>query len=95
MKVLVKKFSSESNEHSRSLMTFEKFVFKYGEEMIDSIFARKVFEDEGIELIPTISAIGHPHGAITKDEFDFIILCFIQGVKEHLYEIDEIFCFYM
>lgn len=93
MKVLVGKFSSESNEHSRSLMTFEKFVFKYGEEMIDSIFARKVFEDEGIELIPTISAIGHPHGPVTKDAFDFIISRFKQGVKEHLHEIDGIFLF--
>lgn len=29
--------------------------------MINLIFARKVFEDEGIELIPTISSIGHSH----------------------------------
>lgn len=93
MKVLVGKFSSESNEHSRSLMTFEKFIFKYGEEMIDSIFVRDVFENEGIELIPTISAIGHPHGPVTKDTFEFILSRFVQGVKEHLNEIDAIFLF--
>ena len=32
MRVLVGQFSSESNEHSRSLMTFEKFLFRFGEE---------------------------------------------------------------
>lgn len=63
--------------------------------MIDLIFARKVFEDEGIELIPTISSIGHSHWPVTKDAFDFIISYFIQGVKVHLYEIDGFFCFYM
>ena len=93
MKVLMGKFSSESNEHSHSLMTFEKFVFKYGEECLDAMFARKVFEEEGIELIPTIAAIGHPHGLVTKDAFDFILSRFIQGVKEHLHEIDGIFLF--
>ncbi len=93
MKVLVGKFSSESNEHSRSFMTFEKFIFKYGEEMIDSMFVRDIFEEQGIELIPTISAIGHPHGPVTKDAFDFILSRFVQGVKEHLHEIDGIFLF--
>ena len=93
MKVLMGKFSSESNEHSQSLMTFEKFVFKYGEECLDAMYARHIFEDEGIELIPTIAAIGHPHGLVTKDAFDFILSRFVQGVKEHLHEIDGIFLF--
>ena len=45
MRVLVGQFSSESNEHSRSLMTFEKFLFRFGEEMLDSIYCRDIFED--------------------------------------------------
>lgn len=32
MKVLVGRFSSESNEHSRSLMSLDKFILKYGED---------------------------------------------------------------
>ena len=44
MKVLLGYFSSESNEHSHSLMTFEKFIFKFGEEMIDSMYVRDIFE---------------------------------------------------
>ena len=57
MKVLFAYFSSESNEHSRSLMTFDKFVFKFGEEAVQHVSCRKVFEDAGIELIPAIIAI--------------------------------------
>lgn len=93
MKVLVGKFSSESNEHSRSKMTFDKFIFRYGDEVIDNIFAGDIFAKEGIELIPSIAAIGHPHGPVTKDAFDFILSRFTQCVKEHLDEIDGIFLF--
>ena len=93
MKVLVGKFSSESNEHSRSKMTFDKFIFRYGDEVIDNIFAGDIFAKEGIELIPSIAAIGHPHGPVTKEAFDFILSRFTQCVKEHLDEIDGIFLF--
>ena len=93
MKVLLGYFSSESNEHSHSLMTFEKFIFKFGEEMIDSMYVRDIFEDAGIELIPSICAKGHPHGPVTKDAFDFIMNRFTHEVEEHLSEIDGIFLF--
>lgn len=93
MKVLVGHFSSESNEHSRSLMTFDKFIFKYGEDMVDSMYVRDIFENAGIELIPSISAKGHPHGPVTKDAFDYIMSRFVYSVKEHLHEIDGIFLF--
>lgn len=44
MKVLVGRFSSESNEHSRSLMSLDKFILKYGEDCIDSMYCRDIFE---------------------------------------------------
>lgn len=93
MKVLVGKFSSESNEHSHSLMSFDKFIFKFGEDMVDAVFVRDVFEAAGIELIPSIAAIGHPHGLVTKDAFDFILARFVESVTSHLHEIDGIFLF--
>ena len=93
MKVLVARFSSESNEHSRSLMSFDKFVFKFGEDCVDSMYTRDIFEGAGIEMIPSIAAIGHPHGPVTKDAFDFILARLIHDVKEHLHEIDGIFLF--
>lgn len=56
MKVLVGRFSSESNEHSRSLMSLDKFILKYGEDCIDSMYCRDIFEENGIELIPSIDS---------------------------------------
>lgn len=93
MKVLFGHFSSESNEHSRSRMTFDKFVFKYGEDALKHLYCRSIFEDAGIELIPSITAIGHPHGPVTYDAFEFILSRFVTEVKNHLHELDGIFLF--
>ncbi|MEG0526030.1 MAG: M81 family metallopeptidase [Longicatena sp.] len=93
MKVLFGYFSSESNEHSRSLMTFDKFVFKFGEEAIQHVSCRNVFEDAGIELIPSIIARGHPHGLVTYDAFEFIRSRLLTEVKAHMHEIDGIYLF--
>jgi len=93
MKVLIGGFSSESNEHSLSQMTFEKFIFKYGTELIDSMHVSDIFESAKVDLIPSILARGHPHGPVTKDAFDFIFSRFKHDVKKHLNEIDGIFLF--
>ena len=93
MKVLVGHFSSESNEHSKSRMTFDKFVFKFGEDALQHLHCRSIFEEAGIELIPSICAIGHPHGPVTYDAFEFILSRFITEVKNHLHEIDGIYLF--
>lgn len=93
MKILMGKFSSESNEHSRSLMTFEKFIFRFGEDMLDSMYCRDIFEEEGFELIPSICAQGHPHGPVTYDAYQFIHDRLIQSVKDNLGDIDGIFLF--
>jgi len=93
MKVLVGHFSSESNEHSRSLMTYDKFVFRYGEDFVNNLKVRDIFEEEGIELIPSIGAYGHPHGPVTKDAFDYILSRILYKVKEHIHEIDGIYLF--
>lgn len=93
MKVLTGGFSSESNEHSESLMSFDKFIFKFGSELIDSMHVKDLFETANIELVPSILARGHPHGPVTKEAFDFIVSRFVQEVKEHVHEIDGIFLY--
>ena len=92
-KVLMGYFSSESNEHSQSLMSFNKFIFKFGNDMLDSMRVRDLFETANIDLVPSIFARGHPHGPVTKDAFDFILSRFKQEVQENLHEIDGIYLF--
>src|SRR5699024_2327163 len=84
----------ESNEFSYQNMGFDNFTFRYGQDSIDATAVRDIFEDNGIELIPSIYANGHPGGLVTKDAFDFILDRMLKKVKEHLFEIDGIY-FYL
>lgn len=93
MKVLVGHFNSESNEFSYQNMGFDNFVFKYGEDCIDTMQIRDIFEDKGIDLVSGIYANGHPGGLVTKDAFDFILHRMLVKVKEHLAEIDGIYLY--
>lgn len=93
MKVLVGHFNSESNEHSYQNMGFDNFIFKYGEESIDVMGVRDIFEKQKMELIPSIYANGHPGGLITKDAFDFILNRILVSVKEHLADLDGIYLY--
>lgn len=93
MKVLVGHFNSESNEHSYQRMGFDNFVFKFGEELIDVMNVRDIFEENGIDVVPSIYANGHPGGLITKDAFDFILHRMLKSVKDNLADINGIYLF--
>ena len=93
MKVMVGHFTSESNEHASSRMSFDKFVFRYGEDMTEMMYSTDLFEKNGIELIPSIYARGHPHGPVTIDAFEFIQSRMVQTLKDHLSDVDGIFLF--
>lgn len=93
MKVLTGHFNSESNEFSHQNMGFDNFTFRYGNDSIDVMEVRDIFEDNDIELIPSIYANGHPGGLVTKDAFDFILDRMLKKVKEHLHEIDGIYLY--
>lgn len=93
MKVLVGYFSSESNEHVNTHMNFDEYIYKYGEDICKLMKIDDIFHEAGIEPIPTLLASGHPGGTVTKDAFDFISSRILQGVKDHLHEIDGIYLF--
>lgn len=93
MKVLIGHFNSESNEWSYQKMAYENFDFKHEEECVDVMNVRDIFENQGIEVVPSLYANGHPGGLIKKDAFDFILERFTTKVKEHLAEIDGIYLY--
>lgn len=93
MKVLTGFFNSESNEHTYRTMSKKDFIFSFGEECIAKIGVTEVFEKNGITLIPSVYANGHPGGLIEKETFEEILAMFLKGVKEHLHEIDGIFLY--
>src|SRR5699024_5793524 len=93
VKVLVGHFNSESNEFSYQNMDFDNFVFKYGEDAIDTMQIRDIFEEQDIELVSSLYANGHPGGLVTKDAFDFILHRMLVKVKENLSDIDGLYLY--
>ncbi len=93
MKVLIGHFTSESNMHVPNPCDINDYVIKYGEDLIDAMQIRDIFEEEGIELIPAIYANGYSAGTITKEAFQYIASKMLRAVKEHAHEIDGIFLF--
>src|SRR5699024_12236362 len=93
MKVLSSHFNLKSNDFSYIIMFYYKFNLRYGQDSIDATAVRDIFVDNGIELIPSIYANGHPGGLVTKDAFDFILDRMLKKVKEHLLAIDGIYLY--
>src|SRR5699024_12680096 len=93
MKVLTGHFNSESNEFSYQNMGFDNFTFRYGQDSIDATAVRDIFEDIGIELIPSIYANGHSGGLVTKDAFDFILERRLKQVYAKFLENDGIYLY--
>lgn len=93
MKVFAGFFNSESNEHTAKKMEKRNFHFYEGEECIERMGVRPIFDAHDIQLIPGLYANGHPGGLITRDAFEFILRRFIADIKAHLAEIDGIYLY--
>lgn len=91
MKVFVGHFTAECNEHVSHVAGLDDFQISYGEECIDSLHVRDIFEDAGIEIIPSISASLPPSGMIAHEAFEVIQTAIIGALKEHLHEVDAIY----
>lgn len=91
MKVLVAKFSAECNEHILHTTCIDEFNVLYDEMCIESMHVKDIFDEAGIELIPSISATINPNGMIQRDTFDFIVDKILSAIKVHLKELDGIY----
>lgn len=91
MKVLIGHFINEANANIPHLSNIKDFEIQYGEELINKMEVRDIFEDNGIEIIPSIYASAGAAGVIEKNTFDFILKEFENAVRKHLSEIDGIY----
>ena len=69
MKVLVGAFSHESNDFCPHITTRDKFEFYEGEEAIEHLPVRDIFENAGIEIIPCIYARAESLGPVAEETF--------------------------
>lgn len=73
MKVLIGGFVAESNARVKKPCALQDFMMKTGDDVVDALYVRDLFEEAGIEVIPTIYADGRAGGRVTREAFDFIL----------------------
>lgn len=91
MKVLVGLFVTESNANVPDQCRITDYDIAFGEECINKMQIREVFEKEGIEIIPAIYANAGAAGVVKRNTFDYIESCFTEAVRDHLHEIDGLY----
>lgn len=93
MKVLMLYFHLESNEKVGGLTELDRFNLKFGENLIDAMYVRDIFENNGIEIVPGIYANGHSGTVLSKESYDYIHGKFMRSVAENIDQIDGIYLF--
>ena len=91
MKILVGEFVSETNENIPKQARINNYVIAFDEDCINHLDIKDVYDDEGVEMIPSIYANGSSGGLITRETFDYIETSLLRKVKEVAQEIDGIF----
>lgn len=91
MKVLVGEFVTESNANIPAKCEINNYDIGFGDDCIRKMRIRNIFEDNGIDIIPSIFANAGPAGVITRAAFDYIESVFLDTIKKHIDEIDGIF----
>ena len=91
MKVLVGEFVTESNANIPTICTIKQYDIGLGEDCIQKMGIREVFERNDVTLIPSIYANAGAAGVVEKSAFTYIEHVFIDTLKKNLHEIDGIF----
>ena len=86
-------FTLESNEHVIGLTELDSFNLKYGENLIGAMHVKDIFEENNIEIIPSIFADGHSAKVLSKEAYKYIHDKMIRTVKENINELDGIYLF--
>lgn len=91
MKILVGRFGAECNEHINHTVPIEEFHILYGEDSIENLHVKDIFDDKNITLIPSISATTNPTGMIQREAFEFIVGKILKAAKENRNQLDGIY----
>ena len=100
-RVLVAGFSHETNTYADEPTTREDFQERseyVGQEIIDERAgtntviggAIEVAENEGIDLVPVVSASATPGGLVSRETYEYYTDLIVEGAREHADEIDGV-----
>ena len=93
MKVLIGTFVTESNANVPNRATIANYDIAFGDELIRKMGVKDIYDEAGIEIVPSIYADAGGNGVVEKNAFDYIESCFIKSVKENLNDLDGIYLF--
>lgn len=88
MKVLVGEFITESNANIPQKNNLGNYKLLYGDDCLDAMHLREVFEQKGVEPIPAVLADGGASGVIEREAFNYIEHEFVRAARDHIHEID-------
>lgn len=83
MKVIIGAFAHESNDFCPYLTTKEMFEFYEGQEVINHLPVRDIFEQAGIEIIPSIYATAPSYGLVDEDTFFYFENKILDVIREN------------
>ena len=79
-KVLIGTFITESNENIPLKNEITSYDIEFGDDLIAKMTVKDIFDDEEIEIIPSIYAVSGAAGVTKKHTFDYIEACFVEAV---------------
>lgn len=91
MKILVGKFTLESNEHVPMKCDLENVALSYGQESLAHMHLGSVFNREDIEIVPTICADAACSGVMRRSAYEHIAGTIIAGIIDNLATLDGIY----
>ena len=88
MKVLVGQFITESNANIPFKNKVVTYNLLFGDDCIDAMHVRDIFESRGVEIVPSLVADGGASGVIERETFDYIESEFVRFAKTTNGDID-------
>ena len=90
MKAMIGMFTTESNA-AVAMNDIDLYDIGFGDECIRKMRVGKIFENCGVEMIPSVYASAGASGVVKRETFDYLEGLFTDCAKEHLNEIDGIY----
>lgn len=91
MRILVGKFTLESNEHVPMMCDLENVALSYGAESLTHMQLGDVFDRADIEVIPTICADAACSGVMRRRAYEHIVGTITDAVRANLATLDGIY----
>lgn len=93
MKVLVASFQCESNSLAKLHPQKHDFEYFSGEEIFKKLAVRRIFEERGYEVIPSVYAVALPSATVELDTYNHYAEEILDKVRQHP-DIDGVYIFF-